>query len=97
MSFLALGLILFSAGLRTYHAHPFPTEQRAGSSSVHATTAHAHGCSVCVASVPQLVLDPGAPALSPPDDTTVPIAASVLVTAAGHFDAGGPIRAPPAA
>jgi len=97
MTILALGLVLFSAGLRTYHAHPFPTEERAGTSSVKAQNTHAHGCSVCVASAPQLVLDPGAPALSPPNDTTAPIAASVLVPAAGHFDAGVPIRAPPAA
>jgi hypothetical protein len=97
MSILALGLILFSAGLRAYHAHPFPTEERAGAISVHATVTHTHACSVCVASVPQLVLEPRAPALTPPDDTSVGISAPVFVTAAGQLDAGGPIRAPPAA
>jgi hypothetical protein len=94
---LALALMVFAAGLRTFHAHPFPTQERDGASLVAGSKAHTRGCGVCVAGTTHLVfVDPRTPELTPPDERGAALAPFVPLLAAGRPDAGRPIRAPPA-
>jgi hypothetical protein len=93
---LALGLILFSTGLRAFRARPFPSVERANGSGVESTKTHTKGCGLCVTPPPQLAVDPRAPTLAPPDEHVASLGKSVSIVAASRPDADRPIRAPPA-
>jgi hypothetical protein len=97
LAVVALGLILFAAGLRAFHAPRLPAAERAGASVVDAGKSHTKGCGVCVASTQHLVLDPRVPSLSPPAPRAGAHASFVSVLAPAPADVGRPIRAPPAA
>jgi hypothetical protein len=93
---VALGLILFSVGVRAFRARPFPVEARAGMTVAGASKAHSKCCGLSVVSMPQMVLDPRTPSLAPPVGREGTPIGYLLAFAAGSPTGGRSTRAPPA-
>ncbi len=97
MAVLALGLTLFAAGLRAFHAHPIPTDRHDKAVVMTAVPAHVKACSLGIAPVPPAVLDPRVPRVAPPDEIAGRLASSTAAIAEHRAIAGRLSRAPPTA